>query len=193
MKNPRWRVLFSRNHGCQPFNRAIIALLIQRLQRRSPSRLHGRDAAVRPGATVPLGAHRRAPPRAAAGPPAILGPQPCFYGVRAGLPGATVGVLATGVPRSTCWKAQLRPIYINTTSSSSTSTNTRQAQALAEERSARRYETGQTRVSHNPSWSIIILSRTPHNLRHQGITTKRGGDVALSRPSGPQPPEERRV
>ena len=39
-----------------------------------------------------------------------------------------VGVLASGVPRSTCWKAQLRPIYINTTSSSSTSSSTRRAQ-----------------------------------------------------------------
>ena len=55
------------------------------------------------------------------GPSSYLGPRPCFYGMRAGPPGATVGVLAMGVPRSTCWKAQLRPIYINTTSSSSTS------------------------------------------------------------------------
>ena len=62
------------------------------------------------------------------GPSSYLGPRPCFYGVRAGPPGATVGVLATGVPRSTCWKAQLRPIYINAARSSSTSPSTRRAQ-----------------------------------------------------------------
>ena len=39
-----------------------------------------------------------------------------------------VGVLGTGVPRSTCWKAQLRPIYINTTRSSSTRLSTQRAQ-----------------------------------------------------------------
>ena len=39
-----------------------------------------------------------------------------------------VGVLGIGVPRSTCWKAQLRPIYIDTTSSSSTSLSTQRAQ-----------------------------------------------------------------
>ena len=33
-----------------------------------------------------------------------------------------------GVPRSTCWKAQLRPIYINTTRSSSTSPSIQRAQ-----------------------------------------------------------------
>ena len=39
-----------------------------------------------------------------------------------------VGVLGTGVPRSTCWKAQLRPIYIDPTSSSSTRLSTQRAQ-----------------------------------------------------------------
>ena len=33
-----------------------------------------------------------------------------------------------GVPRSTCWKAQLRPNYIDTTSSSSTQLSTQRAQ-----------------------------------------------------------------
>ena len=39
-----------------------------------------------------------------------------------------VGVLRMEVPRSTCWKAQLRPIFIDTTSSSSTPLRTRRAQ-----------------------------------------------------------------
>ena len=49
-----------------------------------------------------------------------------------------VGVLGTGVPRSTCWKAQLRPIYIDTSRSSST---LHEHKTLAEGRPARRYKT----------------------------------------------------
>ena len=49
-----------------------------------------------------------------------------------------VGVLGTGVPRSTCWKAQLRPTYIDTSRSSST---LHEHKTLAEGHPARRYKT----------------------------------------------------
>ena len=91
----------------------------------SPSR-PGCDRFVR--ANRPIGRAQTCAATCRSGPSSYLGPRPCFYGMWAGAPGATVGVLVMGVPRSTCWKAQLRPIYINTTSSSSTSTRTRRAQ-----------------------------------------------------------------
>ena len=67
------------------------------------------------------------------------------------------GVLGTGVPRSTCWKAQLRPIYIDTTRSSST---LHELKALAEGRPARRYKTSPSRGYTKPSRSITTSSRT---------------------------------
>ena len=69
----------------------------------------------------------------------------------------TVGVLGMGVPQSTCWKAQLRPIYINTARSSSTRLSPK---TLAEGCPARRYQTRPARDRHKPSRSSRAPSRT---------------------------------
>ena len=71
-----------------------------------------------------------------------------------------VGVLGMGVPRSTCWKAQLRPIYIDTTGSSSTRLSAQRAQdprgGVSREEVPDKVREG----LHKPSRSIRAPSRT---------------------------------
>ena len=92
-----------------------------------------------------------------------------------------VGVLVSGVPRSTCWKAQLRPIYINTARSSSTSTNSRRAQDPCGGVS---HEEVQDLLGeeYSPKGSrrIITTSGQRCKLHHQGTSTKQGGETWLS-------------
>ena len=106
---------FLRSQGHQPFSKTIIALLILR-----PQGLCRLTFTVRIWPSDRAELSPRAQESAAtchSGPSSCLGPRPYFYGVRTGPPGATVSVLVSGVPRSTCWKAQLWPIYIGTTRS----------------------------------------------------------------------------
>ena len=112
-----------------------------------------------------------------------------------------VGVLGTRVPRSTCWKAQLRPIFIDTTRSSST---LHEHKTLAEGRPARRYKTSPARGYHKPSWSVITPPRTaaqaspPRNqlqargrrglLPSKRLTTTRRAPRVKAQPSPRSPP-----
>ena len=145
------------------------------------------------GQTVPSSARRCALPRAAAGPPAIRVPGPASTACGPGPRGLLSVYWQWGCHDPPAGRPNYGP-----------STSTRQdlhqqVQVLSEHKTlaegcpARRYKTNQARDSQKTSRSIIVSPRTSHKLHHQGTTTKKGEDVALSRPSGPPPPEEHRV
>ena len=98
-----------------------------------------------------------------------------------------VGVLRTGVPRSTCWKAHLRPIFIDTTKDSASTRPSRRGVPRGGTRHHRRGISKSPRGATSPHQGQLCK---PH---HQGTSSRQGGDVACSPPSGPPPPEGRRV
>ena len=184
---------FSRSRGWQSDNRAIITLLIQRLQRRLPSRLHGRDAAVQPDEP----SHRaRAIVRCHVphwalqlfGSPALLlrraGRAPGGYCRCTRNRGATVHLLEGPI---TAHLHRHDNFFIDTTKYSASTRPSRRGVPRGGTRQDRRG------ISISPRGATSPHQGQLRKLHHQGTSSRQGGDVACSPPSGPPPPEGRRV
>ena len=123
------------------------------------------------------------------GSPALI-----FFGARTGPPGATVGVLISGVPQFTGCAAHLWPTVINKDKSYIDKDqdlgerhNLGEHKALADGRPAGRNKTQKTKAPTKHLAEATQHLGTQKKLHHQGFSHDKGGDVAPSPPRSTSP------